>query len=87
MRNEIDPGTNKQTNGRVHELLNKHSNEGPNQINPKREQFLALLKGRYGYTNDKAVDELERLLRQFYQMNRSLGVRHARPNSRHLNAE
>ena len=83
MANEGVKGQSKQTLGRVRELLNKHSVEDPEKANPKRERFLALLKSRYGYTNDKAVDELERLLKQFYRMNQSLGVNRARPNLKH----
>ena len=64
----------------IRELLNKHSVKGPDMTNAKRERFLIMLKGRYGYTNAKAIDELERLLEQFYRMNRSLGIHRARPN-------
>lgn len=67
----------------VRELLSKHSAEDPNAVNAKRERFLALLKSRYGYTNDKAVDELERLLRQFYRTNKNLGIQRKRSDNRH----
>ena len=77
---EIADGQSKQTRARVRELLSKHSAEDPDKANAKRERFLAQLKSRYGYTNEKAVDELERLLRQFYRMNRSLGIHRSRPN-------
>jgi hypothetical protein len=71
--NQIRPG--------VRELLSKHSEYDPDQINAKRERFLVLLEKKYGYTNEKAVDELERLLRQFYRMNKSLGIHnHILPN-------
>jgi len=81
MKNEIDPGQSIPTHGRIHELLNKHNVEDPSKSNPKRDQFLALLKNRYGYSNDKAVDELERLLKQFYRTNRSLTIHRRRgPN-------
>lgn len=73
----------KPTYSRVHELLSKHSVEDPDQTNPKRDRFLALLKNRYGYSNDKAVDELERLLKQFYRTNRSLTIHRKRPNLKH----
>jgi hypothetical protein len=59
------------------------SNKKPNQPNAKRERFMALLKSRYGYTNEKAVEELARLLRQFYRTNRSLGIHHGKPNFKH----
>ncbi len=75
----IDKVQIKKHQDKVRELLIKHSNLDPNQPNPKRERFLALMKSRYGYTNDKALDELKRLLKQFYKTNRSLGIRHARP--------
>ena len=73
MTHELPHGQNKQTHSRVSELLSKHRIGYPDKSNAKRERFLAMLKSRYGYTNEKAVDELERLLKQFYSMNRSLG--------------
>ena len=79
MAHEIVNGQSKQTGGRVHELLSKHSVEDPDKVNAKRERFLALLKSRYGYSNDKAVDELQRLLKSFYRMNKSLDIHLARP--------
>ena len=87
MAYEIDKGQNKKTRVRVRELLGKHNVGDPDQINAKRERFLALLESRYGYTNVKAVDELERLLRQFYRTNKSLGIHPARPNFKHPHAE
>jgi uncharacterized protein YjbJ (UPF0337 family) len=80
MAQEIVKGQSKQTRGKVHELLSKHSVEDPDKVNAKRERFLALLRRRYGYSNDKAVDELERLLKSFYRMNRSLNIHLARPS-------
>ncbi|MCL4562097.1 MAG: hypothetical protein M1281_15985 [Chloroflexi bacterium] len=80
MTQDIVNKQNKQTHGKVHELLSKHSAEDPGKPNAKRERYLALLKSRYGYTNEKAVDELERLLKQFYSMNKSLGIHQPRPN-------
>jgi hypothetical protein len=67
------------TRERVRDLMSKHSIEEP--VNPvaQRERFLALLKRQYGYTNDKAVDEMERLLKQFHTMNRSLTFHRPRP--------
>ena len=50
------------------------------KIKAKRERFFALLKSRYGYTNETAVDEMERILKQFYRMNRSLGLLRTHPN-------
>jgi hypothetical protein len=73
----------KQPRGKVRELLRKHSDGDPGKPNPQRVRFLAHLKSRYGYTNEKAVDELERLLKQFYRTNRSLGIRRARRNYFH----
>ena len=87
MAYEIGKGQSKQTRVRVHELLSKHSVEDPDKTNPKRERFLALLKSRYGYTNEKAVDELERLLKQFYRTNRSLNYHRTRPNHKDPHAE
>ena len=79
MRHEIVNLLSKQTRSRVHELLSNYAAEDPDRSNLKRERFMALLKSRYGYSNEKAVDELERLLKQFYITNRSLGIRHTPP--------
>jgi hypothetical protein len=87
MTEEAVKGQSKQTRSKVHELLSKHSVEDPNKPNIKRERFLAQLERQYGYTNEKAVDELERLLKQFYRTNRSLGIHHGRSDFRHLHAE
>jgi hypothetical protein len=87
MAYEIGEEQSKQNSARIHELLRKHSVEDPGKSNPKRDRFLALLKNRYGYSNDKAVDELERLLKQFYRTNRSLTIHRKRPNLKHPLAE
>ena len=60
--------------GRVGDLLKKHSIEYPDRPNPKREKFLARLKEQYGFTNEQSVAELEKLLKQFYRTNKSLGI-------------
>jgi hypothetical protein len=83
----IDQGQGKFTHGRVHELLVKINVENPGKINVKREQFLTLLRSKYGYTNEKAIDELSRLLRQFTIINRSLGIHRRRKNFKHPDAE
>jgi len=78
---KIVKAQSRQTRGsKVRELLSKHGVGDPDKPNTKREKFLALLKSRYGYNNEKAVDELERLLKQFYRTNRSLGIHRPRPN-------
>jgi hypothetical protein len=48
--------------GGVRAIKIKPTDENPDKLNVKRERFQALPKNRYGYTNDKAVDELKRLL-------------------------
>jgi hypothetical protein len=80
MTHEIIKGQDKRTRDRVRELFNKHGIGDPNGTRAKHDRFLSLLKTRYGYSNDKAVTELQRLLQQFYVTNRSLGIHHARPN-------
>jgi hypothetical protein len=81
MAHKIVKVQSKQTCGsRVRELLSKHSVGDPYKPNAKREKFLAMLKSRYGYNNEKAVDELERLLKQFYRTNRSLGIHRPKLN-------
>jgi hypothetical protein len=67
--------------GKVHELLTHRRTDDPEKIKAKRARFLALLKSRYGYTNEKAVDEMERILKQFDQLNLSLGIHHPRSRS------
>jgi len=64
-------------------LLSKHTIEDVDKASAKHEQFLALLKKQYGYTNEKAVDELERLLKLFYTMNKSLGIHQVRTGFDH----
>jgi hypothetical protein len=65
------------------ELLNKHSDRDPDMPNPKRMRFFAYLKSQYGYTNEKAIDELERLLKQFDRSNQSLGIGRSHRNYFH----
>ncbi len=69
--------------GRGRAVINKDHVEGADKASVKHEQFLALLKKQYGYTNDKAVDELARLLKLFYTMNKSLGIHRAQANIKH----
>jgi hypothetical protein len=73
--------------GKVRELVSEHSDGEPDKVNPNRERFLAHLKSQFGYTNEKAVDELKRLLKQFYRTNRSLGIHHAPRNYLHLHID
>ena len=68
---------------RMRDLLIKPGVVESEIINAKREKFLALLSSRYGYTNEKAVDELERLLKQFHRINKSLGFHRTRMNMKH----
>jgi len=65
------------------EGLSEHNVEDADKASAKHVQFLALLKKQYGYTNEKAVDELERLLKLFYTMNKSLGIHQARIEIKH----
>lgn len=77
----------KPARGKIRELLIKDNNLDPDKVDLKRAQLLALLKNRYGYTNDKAVDELERLLKQFYRTNKNLGIHRIQPNLKNPNTE
>jgi hypothetical protein len=72
---------------RMRRLLNTDPIEGSEKPNAKREQFIAFLKKRYGYTNEKAVDEFERLLKQFYKLDRSSGIPRVFSNFKHSHAE
>lgn len=73
----------KQPYGKVHELLKNHGVDDQGKVNVKREQFLTFLKQRYGYANEKAEDEMERLLRRFYRLNRSFRIDRIRLNLKH----
>jgi len=79
MELENDHPQKNQMRGKVRALRANPPGEEPAEANAKRERFLALLKRRYGYTNDQAVDELERLLVQFARTNNSLNPH--RPHS------
>lgn len=87
MAHETIRGKSKQTLNRGRVLLSKTSIEHPDQANEKREQFLAMLKKRHGYTNEIAVDELKRLLKQFYSINRRLGIQRVWPSFKHPDSE
>lgn len=78
MTQVIGKGHHIQARRRTLALLSKPDVDGQIIVNSKREQFLAILKDKFGYTNEKAVDELERLLKQFYTTNKSLGIRRSR---------
>ncbi len=75
--------TRREPRGKVRELLMKHNAEEPGKVNVKRERFLTLLKNRYDYTNEEAVDELERLLRQFYRINQGFRIDRTRLKLKH----
>jgi hypothetical protein len=70
----------KQVRGRGRDFWSKQRMPGSNKLESKRERLLAYLQSAYGYTNDKAVAELERLLKQFHEMNESLGIHDVRPD-------
>jgi hypothetical protein len=87
MTYEIFKGQNKKARVRVHAFLKKDRIGYPDKANAKRDKFLAHLKNRYGYSNEKAEDELDRLLKQFNRMDRSSGVPRIRSNFKHPLAE
>lgn len=82
MAHEIIRGQNLTTRNKVRESFGIYSSVDPDKVNAKRERFLALLSRQYGYTNDKAVDELERILKEFYRVNRLLGFQRSRGKSK-----
>ena len=82
MRRKVIQEKPKQADVKVHDLVNNRSSKDPDKINARRERFLFMLKKQYGYTNERAVDELERLLKQFYRTNRSIGVYRSLSNFR-----
>ena len=63
MVDEVIEEQTKKTGSRVRNLVGKHQAGDPDQVNLKRQRFLAMLSSQYGYTNEKAVEELERLLK------------------------
>jgi hypothetical protein len=75
---------NKQTHSSARDWISKNNIEKPVKQNAKRERFLTFLKGRHGYTNEEAVDELDRLLKQFYRMNKCSGIYRTSSNSKDL---
>jgi hypothetical protein len=83
MTNEIVKDKVTQPYDKDQGVLSKHIVENADRAITKHKHFLALLKKQYGYTNDKAVDELERLLKLFSTMNKSLGIHHARTDFNH----
>ena len=87
MAHEIISDQSKQPGSKIHALLNNPGVVVGDQTNAKRTRFLAFLKSKYGYTNEKSVGELERLLKQFYSTNRSLGIHRARLSYKHLSAD
>ena len=78
MAEKIEKTPDGQANGEDQGLPKKHILADLGQPNTKRKRFMALLNQRYGYTNEKSVDEMERLLKQFYITNKSLGIFPAR---------
>ena len=87
MASKNDNGRSSQRPDRVRTVLGNYSIEDPAKANAKREKFLALLKSRYGYTNETSIDEIKRLLKQFYTTNQSLNVHRPHPIYRHSHAE
>ena len=70
----------------VRELMSKQSNADPVNAIAQRERLMAFLKKQYGYTNEKAVNEMERLLKQFRMMNKNLTFHRSRPMHKHTHA-
>jgi len=73
----------KQAQNAIQALLNKNSIVDPEEAVTRHERMLALIKGRNGYTNENARDELEKRLRIYDRMNRSAGIPPSRSNFRH----
>jgi hypothetical protein len=86
MSSEIYKGQRNQKRLRVRKLWIVNHLEDSGKPNPGRERFVSYLKKRYGYTDDLAVNELERLRAQFYKMYRDSGVPHVRSNFKHSHA-
>jgi len=87
MTNKIVKVQSLQAPKRVRELVKRLILEDPDSASAKRKRLMALLKSQCGYTNEKAVGEMERLLKQFHSMNLSLGIYRTRPNFKQTPAE
>lgn len=72
------PVSRNRTRGDADELLDHQNIENPNFKSEKRARFLAKLNARYGYSNEKSVDEMTRILKDFFNTNKSLGIHHTR---------
>lgn len=89
MAPKIEKKSIRQPNGEEQGLTRINIIADSGEQNAKRRQFLVLLDRRYGYTNEKSVDEMKRLLKQFYFTNKSLGIypvkkKHKRPPTEKL---
>lgn len=81
MTHEVGESQKDQVFIKAHDVLVHQDSEHATFNAAKRQRFLAMLKNQYGYDNDRAVDELTRLLKQFYQINRGFAFQHARIES------
>ena len=84
MTYELINGNHNQTRVRARKWLYKDPSPEIEGEDPKRERFLAHLKSRHGYNDEKASKELDRLLEQFYKMERISGIQRPRPIIKHL---
>jgi uncharacterized protein YjbJ (UPF0337 family) len=60
MINDVIDGKWKELRGKIRKWQDKRSDDQLIQVNSKREQFIGILQKRYGYTQEKAVSELNR---------------------------
>jgi hypothetical protein len=71
----IIPRQPEQPGEQFHQVFASPHGGASRMLNLKHARFIALLKSRYGYTNEKAIDEMERLLKEFSASNASLKIK------------
>ncbi|MGQ0600356.1 MAG: CsbD family protein [Anaerolineales bacterium] len=65
MNDDVFKGKWKQFRGRVKEWWGDLTDDELDRVQGQREQFVGLLQERYGYTRERAEDELGRRMREF----------------------
>jgi len=56
---ELVEGERRNFFSKMRTLLHKRSSDNPDRASLKREEFIALLQKRYGYTREKAEAEMD----------------------------
>ena len=67
MNNDILEGHWKQMRGNAKEWWGKLTDSDLDRIAGKRDQLIGALQEKYGYTREKAVEEIDRRLKEYDQ--------------------